>query len=53
MYPLFGPGSATGEFHNLRLQPLKVMEILVFVGIALFFSLLFWSAVKLNKERGL
>jgi hypothetical protein len=29
------------------------MEIFVFVGIALFFSFFFWSAAKMNKERGL
>ena len=27
------------------------MDLFVFVGVGLFFTILFWAAMKLNKER--
>jgi len=48
-----GPDCDNIEMLNLAPATAKVMEILVFVGVAFFFSLFFWTAAKLNKERGL
>lgn len=27
------------------------MDLFVFVGVGLFFTILFWAAMKLNKQR--